>query len=478
MSEQNLTKALYKDSFLIFVNRLLISLARIAATILFSYYLTTSLYGTYQNVWVQFSTLFAISGLSLSSFVFSYSPQKVVQIISQLKTKNYLLGAALVFLSAVLFGLFQQEAGIAFFAGFIFLVISTASIVLDSILISFQKLKPLLVINVAYVLLFIGIHFFWLEAGSFSLTQLFLFLSGLGLFKTIFCFKIFRTEQSKHLLSTALEPLLDNKFKLLWRHLFLFDVIQILMSFSDKFVVSLLLPASESAVYQNATYTVPLIAVVFSAVSNAILIQLSVKNQSKAAEANILLKSAKLFSAIALPLFFFLLFFSQEFIVFVFSDKYLASVSIFKVSIWMIPLSMFNGVILLQKYEKGGIINKGMVLDILVTIALIYPMYQLFGLPGIPLSFILATFTQSIYYAWQYVNLLKMSALHFLPVRDWLIKSLIFGSMSFAFHYSFISILDWNSRTAFLISATLVGIVAVFILIRDAKKGGELDVRN
>lgn len=461
MESQKLNKVFLKDSVLILLNRIFISLSRVVAVFIFSHQLSKSIFGVYQNFWVQFSAIFAISGLSIANFAVSYSPEKIVQIFKNLSPLKFATGLVILLGSGLLFAYLQSDAGVYFLLACCFLIFNTLSLVLDAVMIAFKHFKSLLLINVLYFLLFVGLHLFVLQMETYNFNFLLTLLTMLALAKTIVALGVLKKDFS---IGADLSLLKEDKYKKFWRYLYLFDMIQILMAYSDKFVVSLVLSEADSAVYQNATYITPLLSIVFSAVSSAAILQFSEVEGDLKKQTKILNNTGKLLSVIAFPAFFFLMFFANEFISLLYSEKYVVGVPIFRMSLLMIPLYAFNFNILLQRHEKGLVINQGMAIDIICLLIFIYPCYQWLGLKGIPLSFTLATVCQLLFYLWHNQKILQTSIADIFPLKDWAIKMVTFALLSFVLSWIFHEWIILPAFWSFSISGLCIGIVMLVFL--------------
>lgn len=458
MDTRSLNKIFYKDSLLILINRIFISLSRAVTTFIFAHQLSQTLYGTYQNFWVQFSAIFAISGLSIASFSVSYSPQKIVQIFKDLNAIRLSAGIAVLIGSGLLFASLQSGAGVHFWLAFSFLIFNTLSLILESVMIAFRHLRASLLINGSYFLLFLYAHFVVLRTEGYSFDLLIALLTLLVLAKTILSLLVLRKDFS---VGTDAGILKDDKYKKLWRHLYFFDMIQIAMAYSDKFVVSLVMTEATSAVYQNATYVTPILAVVFSAVSSAAVLQFSGAEGDLKRQAAILKNTGRTLSLVAIPAFFFLMFFAEQFITVLYSEKYLGSVPIFRINLLVLLTYCMNLNILLQRHEKGLVINQGMFIDIACLLIFIYPCYQWLGLKGIPLSYFLATVCQLLFYLWHNQNILQTGLADILPLKDWLQKIVVFGLLSWG---SYLLFNNWSGLTPFWTLAGGGSVIALAML--------------
>ncbi len=457
---------IYKDSLLIFISKLLVSLARVVGTFLFSYHLSQADYGIYQNYWVQFTTLFAFASLSLSTATFSYSPQKLIDILHVLKRKNIVVGSGIALMIGVIFASMQHKVGAALGWSFLFLIFQTGAIIGDALLTVFKKFKPLLWINISYFLIFILIHLWCLFVVEYSFNTFVMLISLLSLAKSLAIIASLKSVVKIY----APQPIVDTQYKRLWLHLYIFDIIQIFLAFSDKFILSLLVSPDVSAVYQNGTYAIPILSVLFSAVSSAVFIHLAEVKNDMLKEIAILKQAGKILSLVALPLFFFFLFFGKEFVLLVFSDKYLASVPIFSTSILAIPFNVFNYTLILQRKEQGSTITKGLVLDVVCVLLFVYPLYKWLGLPGIPLAYVLSTACQTAYYLWHHQMIFEKPLYFILPLYNWLIKAIVFAIISAILYFVTVDVLALSSLWAMAVSLVIIGIAVLLFFIKEIKK--------
>lgn len=466
MDTRSLNKIFYKDSLLILFNRIFISLSRAVATFIFSHHLSQTLYGTYQNFWVQFSAIFAISGLSIASFAVSYSPEKIVQIFKDLNALKLSTGIAILVGSGILFAYLQAGAGVHFWLAVSFLVFNTLSLVLESVMIAFRHLKALLLINSIYFLLFLCAHFMVLQAEGYSFNLLIFLLTTLVMVKTVLSLFILRRDFA---VGADTGILKDDKYKKFWRHLYFFDMIQIAMAYSDKFVVSLVMEEATSAVYQNATYVTPILAVVFSAVSSAAVLQFSGAEGDLKRQAAILKNTSRTLSLVAIPAFFFLMFFAEQFVTILYSEKYLDAVPIFRINLLVLLSYCVNFNILLQRHEKGMVINQGMFIDIGCLLIFIYPCYQWLGIRGIPLSYFLATVCQLLFYLWHNQRILRTDLSNMLPFKDWLQKIVVFGLLSLILYLLFNNWIGFSPFWTFFSGGAVIGLVMLAFFNKETK---------
>ena len=116
----------------------------------------------------------------------------------------------------------------------------------------------------------------------------------------------------------------------------------------------------------------------------------------------------------------FLLFFAAPLFALFFDHRYAASVPIFQWSILVLPLRAYGFTSILQHAHKGAIINKGALLDLLIAIVAMYPLYSIMGLPGLAFSFVLSSYIQAAYYSVYTAKILQVRVLDLFPMKIWL----------------------------------------------------------
>jgi O-antigen/teichoic acid export membrane protein len=246
-----------------------------------------------------------------------------------------------------------------------------------------------------------------------------------------------------------------------------------LFSWIDKFAISLLLSTQLSAIYFNGSMNIPFLPLILSAVSSAILMQMaSNKKENETVHTlQLINQSAKILSAIIFPLFFFFVFYRYQLFTVLLSDKYLPSVPIFLISSLAIPVRAYGFTTVLQNKHKGSIINAGAVMDLLLACILMYPLYELMGLPGVALSFVITTYLQAGFYLYHTARILKVSVLQLIPFANWGIKLIIFAFLFIIVHY--ISIQYFSNLFTLILGCAFSIVVVLTSLLIEFKSSGK-----
>ena len=222
------------------------------------------------------------------------------------------------------------------------------------------------------------------------------------------------------------QPVADEKdFMKHWGYLGLNEVLGVISKWIDKIFLLYLLTTSEFAVFFNGAFEIPLFGLLISVAGSLMLIEFSGNIQLKDKILGLFRESFSMLSAIVFPLFFFLLFFRNDIFSLVFKDKYNASIPIFAISIFILPLQINNYSVILQCFSQGKKIMAGSIIDIVIALILMISLYPLMGSRGIVLSIVISTYCQALYYLWHSAKILNINFFRLFPIQKLVVKFLI-----------------------------------------------------
>lgn len=466
------SNTIFGNSFLIFLIRFFPSLATVLVAIVFSRGISQADYGMYQNFWVHLFLLSAVASLGIPAFILTYSPPLIKQLLSLLKPKHYLAIFSWMILLAFVFAFIRGEvSNTGRVVPVLFFLLYSVNAIAESMLVVFRKFRFLLIVNVLYTIVFLWLHYGVL-CGEYSIYVLFQYLLSPLLLKLV----ITGWTSLRHIERITEEA--ENEYTMadirsLWMHVGIYDVLQKLFTWIDKFVISLLFSAGVFAMYFNGTFDVPFLPLLLGAVSSAALLQMSSfsKKGDVASTVKIANQTARMLSAVVFPLFFFLFLFREELFTVLLTNKYDAAIPIFAATVFVVPLRAYNFTSILQNRHKGRVINIGAVLDILLACALMYPLYQLFGLVGIAVSFVISSYIQGAYYLYHTGRVLGTSVHKLIPIRNWITKLIVFATLFIGIHYA-LSMSFSQAIVLFLGSLILMVtlLVSIYIEFKASKK--------
>ncbi len=459
-SQQVKNKSLFSNTLSIFLARFFPSLATTLVVIYFSRNLDKQSYGSYQNFWIQLNVLYPVACFGLHSVMLTYAPSVLVKLKEWLSFNSYLLYGFWVIALSIVFATVQYYSlHLHFAVSYLFLFAYALSFIIESILIVFRSFTTIVITNVLYAIAFFFFHWQMLHEG-YSLQHLFACLLILCwirlLIYTIVTYIQFRKQHA------AEGEISIKDVRKLWLHLGVYDIVQTQSNWIDKFIISLLLSSGISAVYFNGTQNIPFLPILLSAASSAVLLQLGNRQQGDNTNHAVLLanQTGRLLSCVVFPLFFFLLFFRYEIYDLLYEGKYIQSVPIFFVSLFMLPIRAYSFTTILQHKHKGGMINTGAIAELLLACLLMYPLYHLMDLPGLALSFVISTYLQAVFYLIVTANTLQVTFFSLIPLTNWILKLIVFATVFIGIRYLF------QQHLSTLISLTLgtvMCIICIFI---------------
>lgn len=450
--------SLFTNSLFIFLIRFFPSLANVLIVIFFSRELSTEAYGMYQIFWTRLFVISAIAGMGVQTFVLTYAPDTVRMLLKRLPRFFYIGFAMWLIGCSIVFACMQHTSfSMGWLLPFLFMLVYASSVIAESLLIVFKKFRLLVWGNFSYTVFFCLVH--WLLLKSLVLwDNLFLLLILLAAIRLAIYVIACSKELGKETKAMEIDSL--TGFRSLWLHLGIYDISQILFRWVDKFIISFIVGKELFAIYQNGAYDIPFLPLMLGAVAGAGLQHLAQKDLSDNAAALVMInKTGRLLSCIVFPLFFFFVLFRHELFSVILTSKYLASVPIFLMSVLAIPLRAYSFTTVLQNRHKGAIINTGAIFDLLLACALMYPLYQVMGLPGVALSFAISSYLQAVYYLYQTSRLLNEKVYRLIPLQNWVVKLIVFACLFIGFYYFIASCFEppitlfWGSILLFVTTA-------------------------
>lgn len=400
----------------LFVGRIVPVAVLFLITIIYSRELSYDDYGTFQSVWMYANIINIIISFGLSAVIFSTNLNVLFTFIksNQKKLTTYysilwVAGFACFFFLAKNFDTSLKVLLI------FFMIVQNITTAAESLLIKRDGEKISAIINFFYGALFFAWHIYILLNG-YSLYQLILGITILSFFKLIIIALIPATSFNR-------EEKVDKKqFSAHWVYLGFTDVAGVISKWIDKVFLLYLLTATDFAIFFNGAFEIPLFGLLVSVTGNFLLIEISKNTSFTGKITRLFSESFNVLSAIVFPLFFFLLFFRNEIYSLAFNDKYNASLPIFVICIFILPLRINNYSVILQCFSQGKKILFGSLLDISIAIILMLILYPWMGMRGIAIATVVPTFCQIIYYLWHSAKILKTSIFHLVPVKQLAIK--------------------------------------------------------
>jgi O-antigen/teichoic acid export membrane protein len=394
--------------------RLLPAVALLVVMVLLSRRLPQAVYGDYQNVWVRYALLSSLSCLGVPAIAQVVGPDVLAGALRRFGRKQVALLAGWLLLTALLFLWWNRSILPVMLAGSLFAVWSLA-VVAEGLLLGMRRFRETSWINAGYAVVFVVLHFFWKGA---SVAPIFLFLLLPATARLLlFVYFLRKTVLVMRLpLNKAVRPA-DKK---LWVQLALYDALQQGMRSLDKTLVGFLVTPALSAVYFNGAQEVPFLPLLLGAVGGAFLHSAADNaGASPAHKAHLLRTAGGVMSALLFPLFWALLLCRQPLFAVVFSAKYEASAAIFAMILVVLPFRAYPFSALLHHYRAGGLVNAGVLGDMIVAPLLALLLFPSMGLPGVALAFSLSTILMVTFYTIATLRITKLRVSDLFPLRTW-----------------------------------------------------------
>ena len=453
----------------IFLIRALPAAAMAAVGIAFSHFLLKDLNGLYFQLWVYLAILLAVGCIGIPPFMLTHSDTSVNRWLLSVKARHVSLYAVwLVILGLAFLLMFHGDDIFSPWMLLSLFVTQVLILLVETYLIISRKFTVLIVLNFGYAAGFCGIHLAYLLS-AFSFGWLLWSIVLLGAVKML-ALAVIARRRFAHAVTSLRRRIISGRIRSQWLQLGIYDVSQVAFRWIDKLFISMVVGPGLSAIYFIGTTDVPFMAMLLSAAGNGLLQQMATGDSTHKSRIQVVNFSGATLARIVFPVFFFLFFFRKEFIEVVFSDKYLASVPLFAISVLALPLRAYNYTSILQNLNRVKIINLGALLDLCIAMGLAVPLFVWKGLPGVAFAFMISSYIQAIFYLVKTAKLLHCRVYQLIPWRQWLMMLIISGSLLIGLHEllaRYFSLL----QTLILGFAGMAAIITVAILpVLSAKK--------
>lgn len=403
----------------LFLGKVLPVLILFLITIIYSRKLSFDEYGKFQSVWMYANIVNVIISFGLSAIILSTPLNFLFSFIKNNRKKLSIFYSVLWASGLTILFFFAKNFNSSLkFLLIAFIIIQNISSVVETLLIKQHGEKASFVINSVYSLLFAGWHLYVLWT-SYSLSFL---ITGICILSILKLIAMILVPAKKELYE---ETIKQKHFLSHWAYLGINDVLGVISKWMDKFFLLYLLTATDFAIFFNGSFEIPLFGLLISVTGSFLLIEISGDLRLTGKVIKLFKESFSMLSSIAFPLFFFLFFFREELFSLIFKDKYNASLPIFAISIFILPLRINSYSVILQCFSQGKKILWGSALDIGIALILMISLYPAMGTRGIALAVVIATYCQAFFYLWHSAKILHTSIFQILPLQKLVLKFLI-----------------------------------------------------
>lgn len=450
---------------LLFIGKSFPVIVLFIVSIIYSRYLSYYANGIFQSIWMYSNILNTILAFGITTIILS---SNISVLLSGIKKNRRLVLLFYIFLAAFLFSIFfiyERHYDVTLkLLVVIFIIIQTLGTIYESFGVKQHHESKVLAVNFFYSLAFLAWHLFSLR-NHYSFIWL---VTGVILFsalRLVFMYYFFNPKNNA--------DLIENKtFLPHWGYIGLNDAIGVFSRWLDKIILVYLLTPANFAVFFNGSFEIPLFALMVSVVGNVSSVEISSNLNNRPVIIMIYQTVFNLLSLIVFPLFMFCLFARHELYSLLFDDKYNSSVPIFLITILILPLRINNYTSILQAFNKGSKILLGSLIDIAATLILVTILYPVFGVKGVAMAVVIATYSQAIFYMYTTANLLDILVMKLLPWRLLFIRFLI-CLITYYTTYYFIKDLDKITQLvigSILTSALILCGLYIFYSVKNNSK--------
>ena len=411
--------AVRKFSWL-FLGKVLPVLILILITIIYSRKLSFDEYGKFQSVWMYANIVNVVISFGLSAIILSTPLHFLFSFIKNNRKRLIIFYSVLWGAGLIALFLFAKNFNSSLkFLLIVFIIIQNVAAIIETLLIKQQGEKISFVINSFYSLLFFGWHLYVL-GNIYSLSFLIAGICILSALKLLAMILVLPGRELHE--GTTIE---QKHFLSHWAYLGINDTLGVISKWMDKVFLLYLLTTADFAIFFNGSFEIPLFGLLVSVTGSFLLIEISGNIRLTDKIIKLFKESFNMLSSIAFPLFFFLFFLREELFSLAFKDKYSASLPIFVISIFILPLRINNYSVILQCFSQGKKILWGSMLDIAIALALMLSLYPAMGTKGVALAVVTATYCQVLFYLWHSAKMLHTSIFRIVPLQKLALKFLI-----------------------------------------------------
>ncbi len=411
--------SIIKKASLISLSRIINLIGLLIITIILARHFSKSEFALYDQIWLILNTITPIISFAFSSAVYFFGvKEKSNDYIATIFSFLTLLG----FVITILLYLLRFEIGeilnnvlfpenFPYFA--LLFLLSVPTLILDSLLILRNEFKKLFFITFITVMLYIAsvLLSIFLDKGlAFIFTSLSVIAILRFLYTIIFLKKNFNfTPTNSHL-----KEILIYTFPLVFGH-----ISAILSRQIDKFIIASNFTPEIYAIYGVGAKELPVVPLITSSFVSVSFPEISKlydagKKTDIAKLVNDVIKSTAIF---VLPVFSYLLFFSNEFIVILFSEKYVESAEIFRIYIFFLPVRILLYSPILSALGKQKIYMFISLIDLALNFSLGLLLLKIIGLKGPAMAVVLSTYIETLLMLYFILKTLEIKLWDIFPAR-------------------------------------------------------------
>ena len=188
----------------------------------------------------------------------------------------------------------------------------------------------------------------------------------------------------------------------------------------DKLNIASMFSTTEFAIYSNGAFQIPLIGIITGSVTAVLMPEFVKLNQNN--ELKLLISTwhsaIRKVALIIIPIMFFLLIFSAEFITLLFSQDYIDSAGIFRIYLLTLPARITNFGMILLAMGLSSIVFKYSVLTLALNLILNYILIKVIGFSGPAIATVVAVYMIVYLQLWKISDKFELSIKKIFPWKN------------------------------------------------------------
>jgi O-antigen/teichoic acid export membrane protein len=220
------------------------------------------------------------------------------------------------------------------------------------------------------------------------------------------------------------------------------------------FVTRLMGPAA-LAQYTVGTYVAPIVVVLRNSISDALLPEMSARQQQGNNALVLWQKSTVIFAILLFPVAVLLARFAEPIIVTLFSEDYLQAVPVFQIYSLLLVRECVDFGVLIRALDRNRLLVSGNILALVLSIVLLPWLVTRVGLTGAVAALLVARFAEGAWQLWSVSALCNERMTRLLPWGR-------IGRVAAAALIAAAGLLGWHSSNLFVIALAGLGYLALF----------------
>ncbi len=458
-----------KKAGFVSLSRIVNLLGLLIITIILARYFSKEEFASYDQLWLIFNTITPIISFAFTSSIYFFgaydnSTEYITSIFLTLLIAGLILTSLLFLLKSEIALLFNNalfEKDFPYFAPFF--LFSIPSLILDAILVLKGKFRKLLLISsltIFFYLLIVALCVILRKDASFIFTGLSI-IAFARLIYTAYTIKNLPGANFNFKFSILkFNEVITYTFPLMLGHISASISRQI-----DKYIIASNFNTELYATYTIGAKELPIVPIITSSFVSVILPEISKLHRSgeNSKIAKLIRNVVKSTSLLIIPIFAYLLFFSKEFVLILFSDKYIESVPVFRVYLFFLLTRVLVFSPVLSSLGRQKVYMFVSLLDLVLNFSLGLIFVKIFGLIGPAIAVVSSTYVEAILMLFFISKALNRVSLKDIFPFKFIFKISIFTFASAVLCYFVGSFLD-NLILKFVLTAGLFAIVYFSIL--------------